>query len=165
MIRNRLLTLILTCAALLMSSAWSQTDLDGKIDTLIGLWNGSEMMMDGLVADLYVGHLPPSILPDPLLGPEGFAFNLGGWRAGLPDMTLEVLDRIVAEDKAVVRTRLTGTHTAEFFGIPPTNQPLSFEMVFSYHFDADGRLIEEWIDWDTTLELIQLGLFTPPGSN
>lgn len=158
------ITIILTTLGLMASAAWAQGGIGEQVENLIGLWNGGDMaMVAELVAEEYVGHLPPTILPAPLMGREGFGFNLGGWHAGLPDMKLEVLDMVIAEDKAVVRALLSATQTAEFFGIPPTNQPLSFEMVFTYHFDDAGLLAEEWIDWDTTLELIQLGLFTPPG--
>src|SRR5579885_1731287 len=59
--------------------------------------------------------------PEPVAGFDAVKGMLLGFRAGLPDMTMTAEDVIAEGDRAVVLWRLRATHTADLFGLPPTN--------------------------------------------
>ena len=134
----------------LISTVWNEGDLEAVGDYVAG--------------DVMV-YLPPSLGVDPpFAGIEGYTMNAAGWRAGLPDLNLEVLRIVAGEDAVAARVMISGTQTETFFGIPPTDAELSFAANIIYVMNEDGLIVEEWWEWDTVLELVQLGLFTPPGA-
>lgn len=128
------------------------------------IWNDGDMeAVTELIAEDVTVYLPPSLgVEPPFSGHEGYMMNAGGWRAGLPDLEVEIVATIGGEQAAALRVNITGTHTETFFGIPPTGAELAFGANILFFFNEDGQVTEEWWEWDTTLELIQLGLFTPP---
>ncbi len=79
---------------------------------------------------------------------SGFPPGLAGAKAvhkmsvaGMPDLhtTIEVL---VAEgDKVAARITMTGTHTGEFFGIPPTGRRVKFTGIYIVRI-ANGKIVE-----------------------
>ncbi len=76
--------------------------------------------------------------------------------AALPDLAL-VIEEQVAEDGAVVtRWRATGTHRGPLFGIPPTGRPVVASAVHIHHV-ADGRITDQWEQFDAIGVLRQLG--------
>jgi NAD(P)-dependent dehydrogenase (short-subunit alcohol dehydrogenase family)/predicted ester cyclase len=77
-------------------------------------------------------------------GPDGFRDFYAGVRASAPDARYEVDDVVAAGDRVVVRWRIVGTHTHEWFGVAPTGRPLELEGIAIYRV-ADGRLKERWV--------------------
>jgi predicted ester cyclase len=57
------------------------------------------------------------------------------------DATADIKSKIVTEDKAVVEGFFTGTHIAEFAGIPPTNKKVNVPLCVTY--DLENGLIKE----------------------
>lgn len=49
------------------------------------------------------------------------------YRAGVPDLHTTVHDRFATDDRLVHRWTLTGTHTGDLFGKPPTGRPIRVE--------------------------------------
>src|SRR4051812_4010171 len=77
-------------------------------------------VMDELVAEDVVDHEePPVPLPE---GREGVRQWFQMMRAAFPDMHMEALDMIEQGDKLVARAKMTGTHTGEFMGMPPSGK-------------------------------------------
>ena len=66
----------------------------------------------------------------------------------LPDIHLTIDDMVVEGDKIVTRWTLTGTHTGEHKGIPPTNKKVT---VWGIGIDrvAGGKFVETWERYDT----------------
>lgn len=136
-----------------------------NIETLINtVWNEGDFdAIDEYVAEDVTVYLPPSLGVDPpFAGLEGYTINAMGWHAGLPNLAVEIMAIIAAEDAVAARVMITGTQTEEFFGIPATDAELAFAANIIYILNEDGLVVEEWWEWDTVLELVQLGLFTPP---
>lgn len=160
---KRLWVLLVLLSLGALSVAHAQDDAS-PVEAVIAAWNTGETdALAELISPDVVVNLPPSLgVQPPFSGLEGYGMNLGGWRAGLPDLNLELVTLIEGEDAAAARVLLTGTHTADFFGIPPTDAELAFAVNIIYEFDEAGMIVAEWWEWDTTLELVQLGLFTPP---
>ena len=78
--------------------------------------------------------------PDPTLCAPGYEAVIGGnppmnrdgheqfargFYQGFPDATHRVSDVFGGGGRLAVRFTLTGTHTGNFFGIPPTGKPIS----------------------------------------
>lgn len=51
---------------------------------------------------------------------------------------------LAAGDKVVVRWRIVGTHTHDWFGVAPTGRPLELEGIAICRV-GDGRLKERWV--------------------
>ena len=80
-------------------------------------------------------------------GPDGFRDFYAGVRSSAPDARYEVDDVLAAGDKVVVRWRIVGTHTHNWFGVAPTGRPLELEGIAIYRV-AEGRLKERWVVYD-----------------
>lgn len=84
----------------------------------------------------------------PPLAAEGPALNgyenvIGAFRAGFPDLKGEQVEVIANEDLVAVRTLVTGTNTAPFFGQEPTGEKISFTAM-DIHRIENGKIVETW---------------------
>ena len=73
-----------------------------------------------------------------------FVESLHAMRAGLPDMHLEELVLFGVDNYVCAHWRTSGTHTAELFGMPPTQHAVSFDTAEVYEFDPAGRVRTSW---------------------
>jgi steroid delta-isomerase-like uncharacterized protein len=106
-----------------------------------------------LVSPDYDEHNP---LPGQGSGREGVLDRFSMITAGLaPQFTIE--DVIAEGDRVVVRWTNTGTHVAEFAGIPPTGRTFSITGIDIYRL-TDGLLCEHWDVVDQLSMLGQLGV-------
>lgn len=106
-----------------------------------------------LVSPDYDEHNP---LPGQGSGREGVLDRFSMITAGLaPQFTIE--DVIAESDRVVVRWTNTGTHVAEFAGIPPTGRTFSITGIDIYRL-TDGLLCEHWDVVDQLSMLGQLGV-------
>jgi steroid delta-isomerase-like uncharacterized protein len=83
-------------------------------------------------------------------------------RTSFPDMHMAADDVIAADDKAVARVTLTGTHRGEFAGVPPTDRAVEVKMIDIMRFDDAGLICEHWGVADMLSLMQQLGA-VPPG--
>jgi predicted ester cyclase len=69
---------------------------------------------------------------------------------------------IVENDKVVTCGTFTATHTGNFQGIPPTEQPIKLSVM---HIDRieDGKIVEHWGQGDALGLMQQLGIIFLPG--
>ena len=77
--------------------------------------------------------------------------------AAFPDLQYTLDDLIVEGDKSAARWTMTGTHQAEFNGIPATNKTIALTGV-SVDRIKDGKFIETWMFYDSMSMLAQLGV-------
>jgi steroid delta-isomerase-like uncharacterized protein len=91
-------------------------------------------------------------------GHEAFA---RAFYAAFPDLRHEIEDVFAAGDRIAVRFVLHGTHTAPFFGIPPTNRAVSAPAHVLMQV-ADGRIARLAGIFDEAGILRQLGVL--PGA-
>lgn len=63
--------------------------------------------------------------------------------AAFPDMHSSIDDILVDGDKVAVRATSTGTHDAEWMGVPATGRHIAFEYAEFYRV-ADGKVTEYW---------------------
>ena len=75
---------------------------------------------------------------------------------GMPDYHTSIEDLIAEGDKVVARVRITGTHTGDFYGIPPTGRHIDLSGIYIVRI-ADGKIVEHWGEENGSEVLRQLG--------
>ncbi len=114
--------------------------------------------LDQLATPDYIEHDP---LPGQGTGLQGLKDRVTALVEGLdPTFTLE--DVIAEGDRVAVRWTNSGTHIAEFLGIPATGRSFSIPGIDIYRVE-DGKLAEHWHVVDMYGQMIQLGLLPAPG--
>lgn len=94
----------------------------------------------------------------------GHALDRDGWRemgqmfyAGFPDGRHTIDDLVAEGDKVVMRGRFEGTHLGAFMGVPPTGRKISLNLITINRYDAQGRVVEHWGEFDGGGLIQQLG--------
>jgi predicted ester cyclase len=117
-------------------------------------WKGNWDVIDELVAPTYIGYDPS--VPDPLRGPEGLKANFKKYADAFTGAQITVDDQIAEGDKVATRWTGRGTHTAELNGIAPTGKEITVTGLVISRVE-NGKIVEDWVTWDTLGMLIQLG--------
>lgn len=81
---------------------------------------------------------------------------VASWRAAFPDLHLEVLDVVAADDLVALRLRVSGTHLGTWQGTAATGRTVAFDEMLFLRID-DGLLAEVWEVQDELAMLEQLG--------
>ncbi len=85
----------------------------------------------------------------------------------MPDVAMEQTVTVAEGDWAATLITLSGTFTEdiEFFGMPltATDETITWQFGAIDRFDADGIIVEEWIEGDPTPLLMGLGIIPPMG--
>lgn len=123
---------------------------------------GNLSAIDEIIAPNYVRYDPAS--PDGIRGSEGIKQFVTTYRTAIPDIHITTEEQIAEGDKVVTRWTGHGTHKAALMGIPPTGKQATVTGITITHI-ANGKIVEEWINWDTLGMLQQLGVVPPPGSS
>jgi predicted ester cyclase len=98
---------------------------------------------------------------DELYAPElaaGATRWIAPFRAGFPDVHMEVVELIAEGDKVVGRFRCSATHLGEWLGHAPTGRRFERVDEVSIFRFRDGRIVHAWSLEDTLSRLRQLGL-------
>jgi predicted ester cyclase len=111
-------------------------------------------VLDELVSDDYIGYDPA--LPEPIRGVQGAKDNVNEYRAAFEGAKITVKEQVAEGDLVASRWEGRGKHTGELMGIGPTGTEavvtgLTLSRV------ANGKIVEEWTNWDTLGMLQQIG--------
>lgn len=118
------------------------------------VWNaGSQEAVDEVFAPDYRGHDPDR--PD-LAGPEAVKRSVAQFHAAFPDFAISIDDLVAEDDRVVWRYTMTGTHSAEFLGVPATGRRVTATGISIFRVE-DGMLREGWINFDALGMLRQMG--------
>jgi len=82
----------------------------------------------------------------------------------LPDLSIEIVRRHVAEETVVLEVVIRGTHLGAWRGLPATGKSVELPLCGVYTFDENDRLAGEKIYYDRGTVLRQLGVFHEPQS-
>ena len=145
--------------------ARNQQQLDGELALPLGDADASMQYY----TDPYISWnngAPYSVTAEDAQGDAAFLDNL---KQVMPDAAIEPLDIVVAEgDWVAAIVKLSGTFSADadFFGTPLTHTDQQIEWMFGGidHYNADGKVVEQWIEGDPSPLLQGLGLMPPMGS-
>jgi steroid delta-isomerase-like uncharacterized protein len=80
------------------------------------------------------------------------------YRTAMPDLTVSVVDSIASGDEVAIRWVARGTNDGELMGNPPTHRKVEITGMSIDRFDADGKLVETWDQWDMLGFMQQLGM-------
>jgi predicted ester cyclase len=118
-------------------------------------WKGDLRVIDELVDRKYVGYDPA--IPEPLRGPEGFKENISTYRAAYSDARITVDEQIAEGDKVATRWTGRGKHDGDLMGIDPTGKQVKVSGLTLSRL-TNGKVIEEYTNWDTFGMMQQLGV-------
>lgn len=116
--------------------------------------NANDPAVFDLVADGFVEHeeLPPP-LPQ---SAEGVKQMFAAMHAAFSGFRMNVEAVLAEGDRVAVRATMTGTHTGEFMGAPPTGNAVSVPLVDWFRIE-NGRVAEHWGVLDTGALMMQIG--------
>jgi steroid delta-isomerase-like uncharacterized protein len=114
--------------------------------------------IDDLLAPDVVNHTPP---PGLSADREGAKAIIGAIRQGFPDHDAVVEHMIAEGDLVATYKTLTGTHSGDFMGIPPTGRRATIRVMDFVRY-RDGKVTEHWNIVDVAGLLQQLGVDPGP---
>ena len=124
------------------------------------MWNKHDLdVLDVIYAPDVVNHELPPGMPEGIAGTKAY---FGMFMSAFPDTQMTVEDLIAEGDKVVARWTARGTHTGELMGIPPTGKQVTVTGV-NIGRVANGRIVEEWGEFDMMGMMQQLGVVPTPG--
>jgi steroid delta-isomerase-like uncharacterized protein len=107
-----------------------------------------------LISDNYCLHDPA--MPDFAGGREAFKKMCNAGLEGMRDFSIAIKDQIADGDRVATRWTMSGCQTKDFPGIP--NKGKCFKVGgITISRVADGKIAEEWVDWDDQGFAKQLG--------
>jgi predicted ester cyclase len=114
---------------------------------------GNVDLADELFAPDYVDHGPMGEMH----GIDAFKELVQMWRSAVPDVRCTVEDWFESGDMAAWNVRVTGTHTGEMMGIPPTGRSFEYVTPNIGRFEND-KPVEHWADQGMFQFLTQIGV-------
>lgn len=116
---------------------------------------GKLHLLDGLYTDDYVYHGPA--MTGTRHGVEAFKDMLAPYLEALPDFKERVLDQVSEGDRVASRIEGSGTHRGPLLGAAPTGKHVTWTAINICRF-RDGKIAEEWVEFDSLSVLEQLGV-------
>ena len=111
------------------------------------------------MADDVVDHQLPPEMPN---GKEGTARFFTMMFDSAPDMRFDILDTIISDNKAAIRSRVTGTQTGTFLQMPATGKPFDVEGIDIVEVNDELKVTQHWGIFDFAKMMQQVGLAQPP---
>jgi steroid delta-isomerase-like uncharacterized protein len=118
-------------------------------------------LIDQLFARAFIDH--DSSMPE-AKGPAGVKRLAAMAHASFPDLHFTIEDMVAEGNRVVYRYSLRGTHQNEFIGMAATGRQINVTGIHIYRV-ADGKLQEEWENWDMLGLMRQLGVHAQPGQS
>ena len=119
-------------------------------------WNkGHRDVVDQLVALNCRFH--DAVFPHLGSGPDSLRRHIEMCRTAFPDLHFAIDNMIAEHDEVVVHWTRTGTHERQFIGLPPTRRKTSVTGTSIFRI-ANGKIVEQWADWNLVMLLEQLGV-------
>jgi steroid delta-isomerase-like uncharacterized protein len=108
------------------------------------LWNAGNLdCADAVLAAGHVHHIGD----DRLDGPDAVKDAVTRLRTAFPDLHFALEDVVSDGDRVVVRWTATGTHEAEFGGVPASGRKARWTGIDLVRLD-EGRIVELWASAD-----------------
>jgi predicted ester cyclase len=129
---------------------------DEKILQLIQgfMVGGDAAVARQLIDSEVVSH---SALPGQAPGVEGVIETFSMFRHAFSDFAIEIHQLIAAAEKVVSHVTVTGKHSGSFMGNKPSGNPISYEEMTIFRFNA-GKIVEHWAVADAYSLMQQMGM-------
>jgi steroid delta-isomerase-like uncharacterized protein len=95
--------------------------------------------------------------PEALFDPASFRSLHEKYLSVFPDIRFEMEDMVAEGDKVAFRWTVSGTHTGDGLGVPPTGKEVRFAGMGIVRFE-NGRIVEGWDSYDRMGMMQQLGI-------
>lgn len=125
---------------------------------------GNVDVLDEVLADGFVAHAPA----EPGHGPETqdrerLKEEIRRNREVFPDLTFTVEELVAEGNTVAVRWSMQGTHEGALPDLDPTGEEVTVRGMNFMHVE-DGKIVEDWVLWDSLGMMQQLGIGPePPG--
>ena len=124
----------------------------------VGWSKGDMAVVAEAVAPGYLRHQPNMAMA--VESEKDLETLIGVYRAGIPDLHIDVQLIVAEADWVATRVHCTGHHTGDLAGIPPTGGAV--DMYASDFFQmVDGQIVESWHNVDDYGLLAQVGVVPP----
>jgi steroid delta-isomerase-like uncharacterized protein len=117
-------------------------------------WKGNLAVVDELVASNYIGYDPA--VAEPLRGPAGVKEFISTYREAFPDARITIEQQLAEGDLVATRWSGRGTHEGELMGMEPTGKQVTVSGLTMSRLEG-GKIVEEFLNWDTFGMMQQLG--------
>jgi steroid delta-isomerase-like uncharacterized protein len=97
------------------------------------------------------------VFPSLTSGAENIKNHIQTCRNGFPDLMFTTDDTIAERDEVVHHWTATGTHKGQFLGMPATNKKATVTGTSIFRIE-DGKIAEEWANWNLMSMMEQLGI-------
>jgi steroid delta-isomerase-like uncharacterized protein len=122
------------------------------------IWNRRNVdIIDDLADASYVNRVDNS-------DREGYKRFAAAVLAAFSEGGISVDDVIAEGDKVAIRWTMHSIHTGEYTGIPPTGRSVTISGMSIYRI-ADGKVVEDWSNYDGLGMMQQLGVIPPMGED
>jgi steroid delta-isomerase-like uncharacterized protein len=121
-----------------------------------GFNHGRLEVIDELCSPDVVSHDPAE--PEDVRGIEAHRERIRAYRTAMSDLEVLVEDIVASGDRVATRWRARGTNDGELMGMSPTGKHIEITGMSIDRFDADGKIVETWDQWDNAGFMVQLGL-------
>lgn len=136
------------------------------VEAYAALWNNQEYEnIPDVVSQSYVlvDPVAPAELPGPageIHGPDGLEQYIRAVMGAFPDMEMTLDEMVVHEGTVMTEETVTGTHTGELFGLPPTDRVVKMKEMQKYHI-VNGKVESQAVYYNVEEMKAQLGLTFP----
>jgi steroid delta-isomerase-like uncharacterized protein len=127
----------------------------------VAFTTGDTSLATKYIAADYVDHPPARPYAVSLTGPESLIEDVAEFRQAFPDLQVTAVDLVAEGNQVCSRGIWKGTHTGDFFGMPPTGKTMEVGGMNFFRF-ADGQFVERHGTWDVLAMMQQLGLMPAP---
>ncbi|MGI0045338.1 MAG: ester cyclase [Nitrososphaeraceae archaeon] len=153
---------VLTSDELLVQAATVENNIKAARQVINAFNTGNVSNVSGFISEQYFNR---ESQVDPvrgqLRGPAEFIDTVENLRIAFPDLHHQEEAIITQDDLVVSILNVTGTHTGNFFILPPTGNEISYEAVHLYRIGEDGKIVEHKAIRDDLTFLAQLGVIEP----
>lgn len=77
------------------------------------------------------------------------------WKTAFPDLSFQILDIIVENNRAAANLVFTGTHQGVWQNVPATGRSIQVEEMMFFRFEK-GKIVEMWEVYDEAMMMKQL---------
>ena len=123
------------------------------------LGDGNLDAIDELVTDDVVEH--EQGLPGQPEGKEGVVFFVNTLRGAFSDIEATVGQSLESGDLACGHVTITGRHTGEWMGVPPSDRSFEIQSIDIIRIE-DGKCAEHWGVTDNIALMMQIGAIPEP---
>jgi steroid delta-isomerase-like uncharacterized protein len=119
-------------------------------------WNAGNLdLFNETDSPEYVLHDPS--VPEDVRGVESAKQFASMYLRAFPDLRFTIEEQVAEGDKVVTRWTSSATHQGELMGIPATGNRTGVSG-FTISRISEGKLVEDWNNWDTLGLMRQLGV-------